>query len=106
MAPGPQSSSTIPKSTMFTFGRLVALFFFCNFVFGTIYYFEEYLERKIGTVVRTEIDDTRIFPSLSICVVKRNTSLAEIVADLDGTLEQTREDVITSFDHLVLTNLR
>ena len=99
-------SIAIPKSTMFTLGRLVALFFFCNFVFGTIYYVEEYLERKIGTVVRTEIDDTRIFPSLSICFVKRNTSLAEIVADLDGTLEQTREDVMSSFDHLVLTNLR
>ena len=101
-----QQYSAIPKSTMLTLGRLVALFFLINFIFGTIFYMEEYLERTIGTVMRTEIDNTRIFPSLSICFVKRNPSLAEIVADLDGTLEQTREDVIVSFDHSVMTNLR
>ena len=87
---------------MFTLGKLVALILFCWFVWGTNFYIQEYLERTIGTVVRTEIDDTRQFPSLSICLVKRNTTLAPIVADLDGILEQTRLDVLSSFEHSVL----
>ena len=90
---------------MFTLGKLVAFTLFCFFVYGTHYIFLNYLERRIGAVVSTEINDTRQFPSLTICLVKRNTSLAPIVADLDGTLEQTREEVISSFEHSVLSKL-
>ena len=95
----------MPKRAMFTLGKLVAFILFCMFAMGTYWYIQEYFERTIGTVVRTEINSTRRFPSLSICLVKRNTSLAPIVADLDGTLEQTREEVISSFHHSVLSKL-
>ena len=97
-------SSNLPKTAMFTLGKLVAFTLSCLFIWGTIEYILQYLERTIGTVTLTEIDSTRRFPSLSICLVKRNTTLAPIVADLDGTLEQTREEVISSFEHRVLGN--
>ena len=97
------AASNITTSAMLTLGKLVAFILFCFFAWGTYVYLVTYFERQIGTVVSTEINDTRQFPSLSICLVKRNTSLAPIVADLDGTLEQTREEVISSLQHSVLS---
>ena len=80
-------------------GNLICLGLFCYFAYRVQYALNKLIQKKIGTTVSTAVSETRLFPSLSICFQKRNSTLNSILSDLDGSLRQARNDVLSSFVH-------
>ena len=80
-------------------GKLIFLALFGYFAYKVHHALDKLIQKKIGSTVSTAVSETRLFPSLSICFVRKNVSLQTILSNIDENLKNTRNETLISFVH-------